>query len=100
MFWTCLYSHLLLQEAEQQLQAVVRPQLSARALRAVRHAADKADGQRPQLRALLPLPHVGALLRLQSILRNSLAFLRTQHSYSTQHCLSCHIQGCLPAHAL
>jgi len=43
-------AYLFLQQAQQQLQAVVRPQLCARTLRAVCHAADEADGKRPQLR--------------------------------------------------
>ena len=47
--------HLLLEQVQQQLEPVVGPQLSTRALRAVRHAANEADCQRPQLSALLAL---------------------------------------------
>jgi hypothetical protein len=57
-------SHLFLQQAEQQVQAIVRPELSACALCAVRHAAEQADRQRAQLRRLLPVPLARRFLRL------------------------------------
>ena len=44
-------SHLLFEEAEQEVEAVLGPELSARALRAVGHAAQQTHRQRPQLRA-------------------------------------------------
>lgn len=43
--------HLFFEQVEQEVEAVLGPELGARALRAVGHAAQQAYCQRPQLRA-------------------------------------------------
>ena len=56
-------AHLLAQQAQQQVEAALRPELRARALRGVRHAAQQAHRQRPQRRPPRLARLAAALLR-------------------------------------